>query len=391
MTMRDPEVVDLLRDEPELLALADAVADTQGQPQRVSGLAPKLAAVAVVAAGIAAVVLLWPGGGSGNGVLGRALAAIGDGQVLHLVMQGKTGEVLVNLDSGERRVQTERLELWTDRSFERAHFVMRIDGQVFDVLLPDDAKGGGFSTTGAADPSFTAFWTGYGKALQDGDATVERTGTVAGRPVYWLRFASTRKGVPGTEVAVDEESYKPLVLRSYVTPTTHDHVRILVAETIPYDAADFKRTGSSLFAGITGSSSGSSSASPATQHPVVKAPWLTPGDRVAGLSLSSVGSYSTSMGDRTINGIELQYGDGGYGPNSMTIDELPRADDPFAWNHIPPGWISIQKSEGQSGTGSRTFATWEARLVRDGIYVTIGTGAGEDAVLEAARALQRAP
>jgi hypothetical protein len=97
------------------------------------------------------------------------------------------------------------------------------------------------------------------------------------------------------------------------------------------------------------------------------------------------------MGDRSSKGIELQYGDGGYGPGSMTIDELARADDPLAWNHIPPGWISIQKSEGQNGTGGGGFDTWEAKLVRDGIYVTIGTGAGEDAVLEAARALRPAP
>ena len=390
MTMRDPEVVDLLRDPPELLALADAVADTQSRPRRVRGLAPKLAAVAAVAAGIAAVVLLWPGGGSGNGVLGRALAAIGDGQVLHLVMEGKTGEVLVNLQSGERKVQTERLELWSDRNLEHAHFVMRLDGQVFDVLLPDDMKGG-VNTTGATDPSFTAFWTGYGKALEDGDATVEGTGTIAGRPVYWLRFASTRHGVPGTEVAIDQQSYKPLVLRSYVSPTRHDDVRILVAETIPYDSADFRRVGQSMFAGLTGSSSsGSSSASPETQHPVVKAPWLTPGQPVAGLPLTSVGEFSSSTGNRTSKGIELQYGDGGFGAGSLTVDELTRPDDPLAWKHIPPGWISIQKSEGQNGGGA-TFDTWEAKLVRDGIYVTIETGAGEDAVLEAARALQRAP
>ena len=390
MTMRDPEVLELLRDEPELLALADAVADTQRQPRRGRGLAPKLAAVAAVAAVIAAVVLLWPGGGSGTGVLDRARAAIGDGQVLHLVMEGKTGEVLVNLETGERRVQTSRVEFWTDRSFQHAHLVMHIDGQVADILVPDDVRNG--VTVGTVDPVFSAFWTGYRKALENGDATVERSGTIDGHAVYWLRFSSPRPGVPGTEVAIDQESYKPIVLRNYVTQTHYDDARILVAETIPYDPADFKRAGPSLLSGFSSSSSsGSSSASPQTVHPVVKAPWLTPGNEVAGMKLSSVGGSSTTTRGKTIEGIELQYGSGALaGTDGVVIDELPRPDDPRPWNHIPDGWISIQKGQGSDG-GNHTFDTWTGQLVKDGIYVTIETGAGEEAVLDAARALKRAP
>jgi hypothetical protein len=392
MTMRDPEVVDLLRDEPELLALADALADTQRAPRRVRGLAPKLAAVAAVAAGIAAAVLFWPAGGTGNGVLGRALAAIGDGQVLHLVMQGKTGEVLVDLQTGERRVQTSRVELWTDRSFERAHFVMHIDGQATDILLPQDAQGGSVTAGGTVDPVFTAFWTGYRKALEDGSATVERSGTIAGRAVYWLRFASSRPGVPGTEVAIDQESYKPVVLRSYVSATRSDDARILVAETIPYDPSDFTRVGPSLLGGSGSASSSGSSGSvmPQTPHPVVTAPWLTPRSRAAGLSLASVGNYSTTAGNRTIEGIELRFGDRPFGPDSLTIDELPRPDDPRAWQRIPEGWISIQKGQGSDGR-NHTFDTWTGQLVKDGVYVTIETSAGENAVLEVARALRPAP
>lgn len=390
MTMRDPEVVDLLRDEPELLALADAVADTQRRPQRVRGFAPKLAAVAAVAAGIAAVVLLWPGGGSGNGVLGRALAAIGDGQVLHLVMEGKTGEVFVNLESGERKVQMSRVELWTDRSFQHAHLVMHIDGQVADILLPDDVHNG--VTVGEVDPVFSAFWTGYRKALENGDATVESSGTIDGRAVYWLRFAPSRNGAPGSEVAIDQQSYKPVVLRNYVTATRYEDARILVAETIPYDAADFKRVGVNLLTGIgSRSSSGSSSATQQDEHPVVKAPWLTPGNEISGLTLASVSSTRSTTGPRTIEGIELQYGTGAmFGGDGLVIDEQARPDDPRPWNHIPAGWISVQKGEG-SDENNKTFDTWTGQLVKDGVYVTIETGGGEEELLAAARALKRAP
>jgi hypothetical protein len=390
MTKRDPEVVDLLRDEPELLALADAVADTQRRVRRARGLAPKLAAVAAAAAGIAAVVLLWPGGGSGNGVLGRALAAIGDGQVLHLVMEGKTGEVLVNLESGERTVQTSRVELWTDRSFQHAHLVMHIDGQVADILLPDDVRNG--VTIGTVDPVFSAFWSGYRKALEDGAATVESSGTIDGRAVYWLRFAPSRKGVPGSEVAIDQESYKPIVLRNYVTPTRYEDARIVVAETIPYDAADFTRVGLNLLTGVgSSSSSGSASTTQQDEHPVVKAPWLTPGNEISGLTLASVSSTRPTTGPHTIEGIELQYGTGAtFGGDGFVIDEQARSGDPRPWNHIPAGWISIQKGQG-SDENNKTFDTWTGQLVKDGIYVTIETGAGEDALLATARALQRAP
>jgi hypothetical protein len=308
--------------------------------------------------------------------------------VLHLLIEGKTGEVLVNLQSDERRVQTAQFELWSDRSFDRVHFVTRIDGQTADVLLPEDNKGG-FSAGATADPALTAFWTGYREALDDGDAQVERTGTIAGRAVYWLRFSSVQKGVPGTEVAIDQETYKPVALGPSAS-TAGDVARILVAETIPFDPADFKRVGSSLFggSGSTSSSGGSASPSPQSTQPVVKAPWLTSGQQIAGLKLSSVDSSTTTTRDQTIDGIELQYGTGPFGPDSLTIDELPKPDDPAISKHVPPGWISIQK--GQGADGKSTFSTWNGTLVKDGIYVTIETGAGEDAVIEAARALRPA-
>src|SRR5262249_38078349 len=111
--------------------------------------------------------------------------------------------------------------------------------------------------------------------------------------------------------------------------------------------------------------------------------------RVAGLTLASVGNLNTTTGARTIEGLEPNYGDGPYGSRSLTIEELPHPDDPAAWKHVPPGSISIQKGEG-SDDQHRTFSTWTGQLVKDGIYITIDTGAGEDAALEVARALHTA-
>jgi hypothetical protein len=393
MTMRDPEVLDVLRDEPELLALADAVADTQRtQARHRRLLAPRLAAVGAVAAGIAAAVLLWPSAGGNNGVLGRALAAIGDGPVFHLLMEAPTGEVLVNLESGRRVEPTMQIESWSDRDFKRAHLVYRLRGAAGDVLFPEDASQPG-TTVGAVDPAYAAFWTGYREALANGDAKLEGEDAVDGRAVYWLQFPSVDRGRPGTEVAIDRRTYKPVVIRNSGFGGRHFDMRVLVAEATPYRASDFKRVGVGLFDSF--SSSGSASSGSGEASTTVTAPWLTAGQRVAGLKLSSVESSTTTTDDgKTIDGVTLIYGKGEGlfpepGPGGLTIEELSQQDDPLTWKHIPRGWISIQ--EGASGSDSKSaHATWTGMLAKHGIYATISTGAGEDAVLEAARALRPA-
>src|SRR5262249_581936 len=67
MTLRDPEVLDLLADDPTLLAVADAVAATQQAPRRplFRQSAPRVAVVAVVAAAAIIVALLLPQGRHG--------------------------------------------------------------------------------------------------------------------------------------------------------------------------------------------------------------------------------------------------------------------------------------------------------------------------------------
>ena len=85
MSVRDREVLELLRDEPELLAIADGVAETEAprhlRPSRA------LLAVATVAVALFALVLAspWDRGGGDGSVLGRALAAVpAGGPVVHL-------------------------------------------------------------------------------------------------------------------------------------------------------------------------------------------------------------------------------------------------------------------------------------------------------------------
>jgi hypothetical protein len=74
-TRLDDEVIELLADDPELLAIADAVAETQTRRRRVRPVG--IAACAALVCVVAAVVALWPGGGS-SGISGNtAYAAVG--------------------------------------------------------------------------------------------------------------------------------------------------------------------------------------------------------------------------------------------------------------------------------------------------------------------------
>ena len=143
MTLRDPEVLDLLADDPTLLALADAVVATQQAPRRplFRRRAPRVAVVAVVAAAAVIVALVLPQGK--HGIVDRAIAAIGDGRVMHIVSEMPTGTVDVDLQSGRRTVQQARVEVWADQQLKRFHVVMTIEGQVvLDLLWPQDAEEG---------------------------------------------------------------------------------------------------------------------------------------------------------------------------------------------------------------------------------------------------------
>ena len=137
MTIRDPEVLEALRDKPELLALADAVAETQ-RPARAKQRYRLARPTALLAAGAAAVLvaLFWPGGGGGNGILERALAAIGRGQVLHLVVRVPVEEELVNLETGKTTVPPGYvIESWSDRNLKRFHMIFRWKGRTVGEVL----------------------------------------------------------------------------------------------------------------------------------------------------------------------------------------------------------------------------------------------------------------
>lgn len=281
----DRQVIELLKDEPELLAIADALCVTHaGPPQedaraRVTGdrrmrrmargrRATHVAAVAVALTVVVAVLALLsePFGWGGPTIEERALGAVGSQPVLHVVVENQEGaSPLRDLATGRGITRSLRTEIWFDEGRDLKKTVLTLDGEVLDEQLETSA--GGWSSMGpiytcawiAAHPAAAAkagvdcdegsggdqapsldqalagFVDGYRSALASGDATRLGNGSVDGRKVVWLGF-STTTGLE--EVAVDANSFKPIQVTSGKGTA---RLRVQTAETIPFDPTLFSR------------------------------------------------------------------------------------------------------------------------------------------------------
>jgi hypothetical protein len=336
------------------------------------------------------VLLFWPQGD--GSVTSRALAAIGDGPVMHVVMSAPSGVRDINLQTGVRQPEWNvTTEIWADEQLTRFHLVVRyLDKTAIDVLWPEDkAKG---VTVGSVDPAFAALWTGYRESLRDGTARRIGEGDEFGHHVYWLRFPVAGQPSP-LEVAVDTATFKPIVFRSYSLPggaPTDEH--ILTAESIGFDPSDFTRTGPNPGTGGYSTSSGSLSATSGEQRTTVPPGWLTAGSRADGAALSDVVPQTVTTADkRTLHGYELVYGPLDHAlaaADATTVDELAQPDNSGGWRQIPAGSVRIQRA--QSSIGGKARQVWIGMLVKDGLYLTITSSHGENAVVAIARALHRA-
>jgi len=435
MTTRDLELLDLLRDEPELLAVADAVATTQ---RRRRMLRPLLA-IPVLAAALIAVALFAPRQGSGPGLTARALAAVGDKPVLHAVVREErpVGWYLVDLSTGARTAPrlTVETEMWYDRSRGLEHKVTRTNGRLTDDVLqtPDgvtsregtvitcawiarhpveatrkrvscrlDGENGTVprnvpEPAPIVDPALAGFVSGYRDALAAGAVRKAGEGEIRGRPVYWLELTLEQPRPPGADrdlepirerVAVDRETYRPLLVRA-------EHgvsYEVATIETVPAEDADFSKP--VPLPAEERISSGSVVASEEVgldeARSVLGREAFWAGRQIEGLELVHVEhqilktgyARSTGLPPRQTDGLELEYKSG---TAFLVIHEAMAPSFAYRWPTrdtlwpVPPvGAVLIQPF----GWGF---------LHREGLYVSIMSSLGEDAVLATARALEPIP
>jgi hypothetical protein len=389
VTVRDREVLEALRDEPELLAIADAVAETHLRRRRRTGFPVLAAASAAAAALVLLLVDPWSGGG-GPSLADRALAAIGDGPIVHAVLRFKVPGHRIELATGRAAPIVRTAETWADDRKGLLLSVVRQDGQVLgrhtsriqpDVFYP---------------LSLAAL---YRDGLEQGKVQKIRDGVVRGKPVIWVAYS--RRGLT-VESALDAETYVPLVMRYVRGGRVFMQLDVLQMNTVGGNAVQF---------GDPDSDEGSTGEEGVIQVPVgppgrdelasagralSRRPfWL--GRSYAGLRLTSiyVESAATSAGGRRVTAriVRLEYG--GHSPLPPFILEeisLRRGEDFLrAQGEVapPPGYLDL---DGPSTTsiGNREFRRWTGTLRRGGLYVTIEAGS-RSLVLKATRSLRSAP
>jgi hypothetical protein len=403
----DPELSDLVADDPELAAIADALlatgARSSGQPHRRVPIRLGMLAAALLAVG--ALVLFAPWSGGGPAFTDRALAALGADPVLHAVVLWPSSIHYVDLATGKAHPFLERQEIWYDRGAGDVHTVTRaLDGALIDDELetpqgswtlagPTPSSGSGPVPT--VDPALGAFLDGYQQALADGEATETGTGTLHGTPVVWLSFPY---GTETEAVAVDAATYRPLFVRDASGTWRY---RIVSIETVGQPTANFDRptpteTGRKISSGVRVDRTQLAVDPADALQALPGATWLGGSFQTLPLAGIEREDLRTSFTDphlapETGVGLALVYGtttSPGVPDLARPYVQLWESDTPqpaYQWGRLPQG---AAPPDGMLATLPSTSPVpgTTGFLVYNGIYVTVMASTPKLA-LDAARAL----
>jgi hypothetical protein len=290
------ERLDQLTPETERLPSWDAVL-RDARPSRIRWAAPRVAIVGAVIA-LAALVAVAPWRESEpTGILDRALAAVGDGEVLHVVFRGEWGGTVVDLETGKRTPAYGENEVWYDPKRDLVHSVSRLGGAVEHDLLYERND---------EDKELTTLWQDYRMALARGTARLAGNDVIDGVPVHWVivrsqmlpDVADGKDHEWAQQVAVSKETYKPVAMKYTRDRRTPEGAtqRILRYETVSVAEANFTKPTRRGFEGPY--RGGETPISLDQANDVLgRAPvWL--GERHAGLPLVQVSKLEVAIGSR---------------------------------------------------------------------------------------------
>lgn len=264
---------------------------------RLPGWPARLAAVAAAVAVVAGLVLAWPfAGGEPPSVVERALAAVGNGPVLHVVLRGDWGGTLVDLETGARQPVHGESEVWYDSDRRLVHSVSRLGGviqheQVYEPKEPP--------------AELEALGREYRQALESGSARIAGEATIEGAPVVWITIRSRmlpdvtdgRDHEWAQQVAVSRRTFKPVALRETRDrePGPGTGQRVLELELLAAGRGDFTASGANTLEGRAFKQRREPIALEQARVTLGRTPlWL--GREHAGLPLAQVFRETTSIG-----------------------------------------------------------------------------------------------
>lgn len=382
--IQDPEILELFQDEPELLAVVDAIAATQAPRRRA---VPRRLLLAAAAVGVAALILaLLPFEFGDAGLNDRALAAVGDGRVVHLIATRVEPErAIVDLRSGSETPGVLALESWFDSENRDLRTATRREGQVVaDTLVRMNAAAG-------VDPVVAGFIRGYRGSLERGELEVLRRDRLDGEEVVWVRLILP--GAQRDEIALDADTDLPRAFRSVgATGTPGPLWRVQAIDSESRSEAAFRPTDPPA-GPSAGRIDSERDVSPAEANALLGGEARWPGPGVDGLALATVRAQALSRqfpdGRRLrSSGVELVYGDTrgdyveirqarspepayGFTEGRLTLDFAP----------IPaPGRLMLTR------LGSPRSPLWLGQLTDGDVYLSIRS-TQRDRVLSAARSL----
>jgi hypothetical protein len=442
--LRDPELVELFADEPELLAIADAIAATAPM-RRKRRVHPRIVVASLAAVAAAAVALVAPWNESQGGVVQRALAAITPNEALYVVLESQVpGATTIDLRTGRVTPLRFRIETWFDANRGLRRTVTLRGGLRSEVL---ETPQGIWSDAGRvptcswiaahpvkatqlrvscsasgrngtvprrvpearpiADPAFGAFISGYHAALQSGRARNLGEGHVGTRPVYWIGFnVGSGRTAMSERVAVDRNSYRPVSYRVVAAGKFVATARVVGVAVIDYAPSLFRRpTRNARPAPVSGQVAGTRHVRSAVAEAALAGAARSLGAGFASLPLidARIDELTTGYGPLShrpvsrASGVQFIYGDSGGILNGSPFLRISEALTPqMAYgmdgqaSGLKRGSLLLTRVESQTvaanGSPAARRVLWFGRLRAGRLYVAL-QGNSRQTVVRAAQAL----
>ncbi len=363
-----------------------------GRDVLLGGKGRKAVLAAVIAALIAVLAVVVPQrfGRSQMTLVDQAIAAIGSGPTIHVVLDEGPGVQLVDLRTGKTRLLQSGAEVWSDPKLGTV-WVSTLDGkptQRFVVPASQNAP---------VLPVF-AWWrtvvTGYRAQLRSGAYHLIGTGQIAGQPVDWIDSKPVTTGASGkevTEIAISRATYKPLYWRERINGTIKpgSGVRLITIETLPRQPALFAHPTLPFGPGLAGFAGSGVATTLRDARAAMNPDPVVPSTQIASLRRTWVGlpnylappynSYKDQISGVTLYYGHLdQYGDPTYQGSYISITEFPHRNAVVTFNGV-----SLFRQDAAIITNHLYHI---ATMKTHGLYVIIQAGSHAEA-LGAARAL----